>query len=106
MSGAERIVPVVECWLTGKRWRYKIACELYARTMHKAIKAFSWFIYRFTSPEMEYLFQNPKNVLGVEQAVVSMLAGDVYARTSVHLRLLVFKFIFFMAGFFIPAKKA
>jgi len=104
MSGAERVVPLVEQWLNNERRKYARSCTRYERTMQKAIKAFSWFIYRFTTPEMEHLFQNPKNVLGVEQAVVSMLAGDVYKRNSVHIRLMVFKFIYFVAGFFVPSK--
>ena len=105
MSGAERVVPLVDHWLRGNRLRYAITRKRYEQAMTRAVKAFSWFIYRFTTPQMEYLFQNPRNILGVEQAVVSMLAGDVYKSNSVHLRLLVFKFIFFMAGIFGPAKR-
>lgn len=105
MSGAERVVPLVDHWLRGNRLRYAITRKRYEQAMTGAVKAFSWFIYRFTTPQMEYLFQNPRNILGVEQAVVSMLAGDVYKSNSVHLRLLVFKFIFFMAGIFGPAKR-
>ena len=39
---------------------------------------FKWFIYRFTTPTMKHLFAHPRDVLGVERAVVSMLAGDVF----------------------------
>ena len=37
---------------------------------------------------------NPRNVLKVVQAVISMLAGDVYANPEVRRRLVVFKTIY------------
>ncbi len=104
MSGAERVVPLADQWLRNRKIAYAWSRRRYDRTMSGAVRSFSWFIYRFTTPEMEYLFQNPKNVLGVEQAVVSMLAGDVYKRNSVHLRLMIFKFIFLLARIFKPGQ--
>ena len=44
----------------------------------RGLKDFKWFIYRFTTPTMKHLFNIPRNVLQVEQAVISMLAGDVF----------------------------
>jgi len=105
MSGASKAVPMVDAWLNNQRIRHRFRAIRYERTMKRAVRAFSWFIYRFTTPQMEYLFQNPRNVLGVERAVISMLAGDVYTKSSVHLRLLVFKAIFFLTGFFMPTTK-
>lgn len=58
------------------------------------IDEFKWFIYRFTSPTMKHLFANPRDVWGVERAVVSMLAGDVFNARPVVWRLRIFRVIY------------
>lgn len=94
MHGAERGVPVAEAWLSGNLSRYKRSCNDYQKEIQRGISNFSWFIYRFTSPVMRNLMSNPRNVLKVVQAVISMLAGDVYQNRHVRRRLLVFKTIY------------
>jgi flavin-dependent dehydrogenase len=64
------------------------------RHLDAGLDEFKWFIYRFTSPTMKRLFANPRNVLQVEQAVVSMLAGDVFDARPVLWRLRVFRLIY------------
>lgn len=98
MSSAQNIVPVVESWLDGARLQHRWRAWRYKRRTRRAVNAFKWFIYRFTTPAMGWLFANPRNVLKVEQAVVSMLAGDVYDNRNVRCRLLVFKLIYWCAN--------
>jgi hypothetical protein len=62
--------------------------------LKRGLKHFQWFIYRFTTPVMRHLFNNPRNVWQVEQAVISMLAGDVFDNTKVLRRLRVFRAIY------------
>ena len=100
MSSAASIVPVAEAWLRKQSIRHQLQAWLYKRKMRKGLAVFSWFIYRFNTPTMNTLFRNPRNVLKVEQAVTSMLAGDVYRGGMVSARLLVFKFIFNMTRLF------
>jgi len=100
MSSAASIVPVAEAWLRKQSIRHQLQAWLYKRKMRKGLAVFSWFIYRFNTPTMNALFRNPRNVLKVEQAVTSMLAGDVYRGGMVRARLLVFKFIFNMTLLF------
>jgi flavin-dependent dehydrogenase len=64
------------------------------RHLDAGLDEFKWFIYRFTSPTMKRLFANPRNVVQVEQAVVSMLAGDVFDARPVLWRLRVFRVIY------------
>jgi flavin-dependent dehydrogenase len=64
------------------------------RRLRRGLKEFSWFIYRFTSPVMRHLFAHPSNRLQLEQAVVSMLAGDVFDNPAVHRRLRVFRMVY------------
>lgn len=94
MNSAERGVKVAEAWLSGSRWKYFMARHRYERETNRGVATFSWFIYRFMSPTMSGLMSNPKNSMQVVQAVISMLAGDVYTNRSVRRRLLVFKAIF------------
>lgn len=94
MSSAERGVQVAEAWLSGSRLKYARARWRYHRETRRGLSVFSWFIYRFTSPTMSMLMSDPRNVLRVVQAVVSMLAGDVYHNRRVRQRLLVFKTIY------------
>lgn len=66
----------------------------YERQLKHGIGVVSWFIYRFTSPAMQTLFMNPRNVLRLNEAMVSMLAGDLFRSTPISLRLLLFKLIY------------
>ncbi len=74
--------------------REAILMRSMARRLDRGLDEFKWFIYRFTSPTMKHLFANPRNLFGVEQAVVSMLAGDVFDARPVLWRLRVFRFIY------------
>lgn len=91
MSSAERAIPVIDAWLQGDGRRYKRASRRYARDVDRAVAMFSWFIYRFTTPAMRYLFSNPSDLFGIRRAVTSMLAGDVYDNPVVRRRLIIFK---------------
>lgn len=94
MNSAERGIKVAEAWLSGSRLKHALARWRYHRETRRGLAVFSWFIYRFTSPTMSYLMKDPRNVLQVVRAVISMLAGDVYHNKHVRQRLLVFKTIY------------
>ena len=64
------------------------------RRLTRGLKHFSWFIYRFTTPVMQRLFAHPRNHFQVEQAVISMLAGDVFDNRPVLRRLRLFRAIY------------
>jgi len=64
------------------------------RRLRRGLRHFSWFIYRFTTPVMEALFAQPRNTLQLEQAVISMLAGDVFDNRAVRWRLRVFRLVY------------
>ena len=68
--------------------------EKYERRIRKGIGAFSWFIYRFTSPAMRWIFKNPRNIFRLEEAVVSMLAGDVFDSPEIQRRFAILRFIY------------
>ncbi len=55
--------------------------------MRHGIDSLAWFIYRFNTPGTAWLFRNPRNILRVEEAMISMLAGDVFRDNGVRWRL-------------------
>ena len=64
------------------------------KRLKRGLKHFSWFIYRFTTPVMRRLFAQPRNDFQIEQAVISMLAGDVFDNRAVLRRLRLFRLIY------------
>ena len=93
MSGAEHAAQVVAGALAEPRREAALQRE-YARHVRRGVDTFSWFILRFTTGAMKRLFANPRNALQVEQAMISMLAGDVH-RARVRRRLRVFQAIYY-----------
>ena len=63
-------------------------------------KEFSWFIYRMTNPTMRDMFMAPNNVWRVKEALLSMLAGDIYGKTPIWRSLRVLKAIFYIGSAF------
>ncbi len=68
--------------------------RVYTRHLRRGYRRFAWFIYRFNSPVMKALFADPRNVMQVEQGVISMLAGDVFDNRLVLSKLRVFKTLY------------
>jgi flavin-dependent dehydrogenase len=97
MHAAERAAAVVDGVLRNPR-RERALQRGYDRGIRRGLTTLSWFIYRFTSPSMRKLFADPRNMLGVEQAMISMLSGDVYRDNGVRWRLEIFKMIYRIAS--------
>jgi flavin-dependent dehydrogenase len=66
--------------------------------VRKGPREFSWFIYRVTNPTMRDMFMAPSNVCRVKEALLSMLAGDIFGKTPIWPSLLVLKGIFYLAS--------
>jgi flavin-dependent dehydrogenase len=97
MHGAEVAADVVDGAMRDPG-RERELQRAYRRQVERGLRTLSWFIYRFTSPAMRRLFANPRNDWQVEQAMISMLAGDVFRDNGVHWRLRIFKFIYFVTS--------
>ena len=67
----------------------------YERRIRRGLRTFSWFIYRFTSPAMHRMFMHPTRKWQLQQAVISVLAGDIFATTPLRRPLLVFKALYY-----------
>jgi flavin-dependent dehydrogenase len=68
----------------------------FERTIRRGVSAFSWIIYRMTHPVIRRLFMAPRNFMGVQSAVVSLLAGDVFRAGPVRPRLYLFRVIYYV----------
>jgi 2-polyprenyl-6-methoxyphenol hydroxylase-like FAD-dependent oxidoreductase len=62
--------------------------------VRKGPREFSWFIYRMTNPTLRDMFMQPRNVLRTKEAVLAVLAGDIYGKSPIRPSLLFFKFIY------------
>ncbi|MDP2066154.1 MAG: NAD(P)/FAD-dependent oxidoreductase [Burkholderiaceae bacterium] len=68
------------------------------------LKEYSWFIYRMTNPIMRDFFMHPKNVYRVKEALLSVLAGDVFGKTPIWRSLLAFKLLYYGANVLQPRR--
>jgi hypothetical protein len=75
------------------------ALKRFDKVMRHGPKQFSWFIYRVTNPTMREIFLGPRNVLRMEEALLSVLAGDVYGRTPIWTSLRLFKGLYYAISF-------
>ncbi len=99
MHGAERAAELVDRVLGG-------AAEVrmqraYAREIRGGLRKFSWFIVRFTTPALAWLFANPRNILRVEDAMVAFLSGCVFEPAPALRRLRVFKLLYYVTSLFL-----
>jgi flavin-dependent dehydrogenase len=74
------------------------------RTMKHGPKEFSWFIYRVTNPTMRDMFMSPKNIFRVKEALLSVLAGDIFGKTPIWGSIRIFKVLYYTTSLFNPRR--
>lgn len=95
MNSAFRAADAVTTALRQPR-RANAALKRFERDVSRGLARFSWFIYRMNRPALRDLIMNPRNILRLQEAVLSMLAGDVFRPSSIPLRLAVFKTLYYL----------
>ncbi len=93
-SGAEVVATCLDRPAQAARARQR-----FEREMRGGPDVFSWFIFRVTNPVMRELFMYPRNVLRMKEAVMTVLAGDIYRRSSMWLSLSLFKGLYYIMSF-------
>ncbi|HYL70834.1 MAG TPA: tryptophan 7-halogenase, partial [Candidatus Dormibacteraeota bacterium] len=78
------------------------ALKAYDASVHRGTGAFTWFIHRGTSPILRHLFMNASNRFRMQEALLSILAGDIFRGTPVGFRLLAFKCVYYLMSAFNP----
>ncbi len=64
--------------------------------VRRGIKTFSWFIHRFNQPAFQSLFVATNRPPKIERAVLSLLAGDVFAQSQARIPLFLFKVVYYI----------
>ncbi len=93
MDSARRASDVVDASLRDPAREAAQQAAMQSR-LRRGLRHFTWFIHRFNTPVMRRLFSAPRNDWQLEQAVISMLAGDVFDNAAVRRRLHVFRLIY------------
>src|SRR6185312_7283577 len=71
--------------------RAAAAVKHFDRISRHGPEEYSWFIHRITNPTMRDLFMAPRNTLRMKEALLSLLAGDIYSDTPIWKSLRAFK---------------
>jgi flavin-dependent dehydrogenase len=90
-------VPVVLAALDAPR-QMAAARAHYDQRLRHGPKEFSWFIYRVTNPMMREFFMYPQNPLRVKEALMSVLAGDIFGKTPIWRSLRYFKLMYYIGS--------
>jgi hypothetical protein len=97
MSGGTFGSDAVDAWLRGAP-ETEQKMRHFEKMAKRGVDTFSWFIWRFNSPGMRSLMLHPGNPFRVQEAVISLLAGDVYRDIGARSRFFLFKFFYYMFG--------
>jgi len=71
-------------------------------SVRSGVDYFSWFIYRMTHPSIRDMFMGPSNKLRMQEAVLSLLAGDLFRGTPIHWSLRAFKSAYYWINLMHP----
>ena len=74
------------------------ALQRFDRLMRHGPEAYSWFIYRVTNPTLRDLFMKPRNFLRMKEAMLSLLAGDIFGNTPIWGSLRAFKVLYYVVS--------
>jgi flavin-dependent dehydrogenase len=66
------------------------------RVIRHGPREYSWFIYRVTNPQMRNMFMAPRNVMRMKEAMLGLLAGDIYGDTPIWKSLRAFKAVYYV----------
>jgi len=88
---------VVEAVLDGRRDATALR-RAFDRNAQRGPREFSWFIFRVTNPTMREFFMSPQNPFRVKEALVSLLAGDIYGRTPIWPSIRMLKALYYLVS--------
>ena len=68
------------------------------RRVQHGPREFSWFIFRVTNPTMREFFMSPQNPFRVKEALISLLAGDIYGKTPIWTSIRMLKALYYLVS--------
>jgi flavin-dependent dehydrogenase len=90
-SAREAAAAIRDCLAHPSRRAGRLAA--YDRSIRRRLSFVSWFVYMIHDPAFRHLMLHPKNVLGVELAVISLLSGDFEPNLRLRSRIALFKLL-------------
>ena len=90
---------VVDAYLR-KSPEYQRCVREFERTVRLGVKTYSWFIYHFTQPAFRHLFMSEGSIFKMEEAVLSILAGDAFGKSPTRIPILLFKIAYYLVYLF------
>ncbi len=90
---------VVDAYLK-KSSEYGHCLNTFEKTVRFGVKTYSWFIYHFTQPAFRNLFMSEGSILKMEEAVLSILAGDAFGKSPTRIPLFLFKIAYYLVYLF------
>lgn len=70
--------------------------------VRRGLDTYSWYIYRAPTPALRNLLMVPRNMFRIDEAVLSVLAGDVFRRSPMRIRLFAFKIAYYLTSLSLP----
>ncbi len=103
MNGAFLAADAIDTYLKNPAKAAPMMRQL-ERDVRHGIRSFSWFIYRMTNPSIRELFMNPRNYLRMQEALISLLAGDLFRGTPIYASLRAFKGVYYLTCILSPLR--
>jgi flavin-dependent dehydrogenase len=85
---------------------YEAARVRFEEAMRFGPREYTWFIVRMTTASIRHLFMHPSNPMRVYEAMMSLLAGDIFGRTPIWNSLRAFKGIYYAVSLRHPLRTA
>lgn len=80
------------------------ALKRHQHLMHYGPKEYSWFIHHLTGPTMRNLFMSPRNLLRMKEAILALLAGDIFGHSPIGPSLRAFKVLYYISSLLTPRR--
>jgi flavin-dependent dehydrogenase len=97
MQSAFEGADTVEAALDRPR-EYASARRRFDKMMRHGPREFSWFIFRVTNPTMREFFMSPQNPMRMKEALLSLLAGDIYGKTPIWRSVFAIKALYYLVS--------
>lgn len=70
--------------------------QIYDKRIKARMQYVAWFIYRIQNPVLRGMLLHPRDILGIERAIIALLAGDFSGPWKIRWRVGLFKTLYFV----------